>query len=274
MDTVAFIYTPLDAPNVLFQQTKLEQPNTNPPMMQAIREVAYAIAKKKPGWTVVLQTNRLLKVYERDEGLGSVMFDFNDNLSIKSRRITAAYPSRKKTTTKDPRKAYRIVLKYFAPLSLTERLNTATKDVRSAMYSLNASKNSDIQNAKSTLFRYMENYVEAHWGEVCSAATNAAAGNKAIVDIIQSYPKKNQESRDMQGITKALDSGAGFIVVIRGDTYYMCNRDGVNLCDYTNETLPDEYKRSIGLLKLVEDKQYIPDVGYRYATGVFFVMEK
>ena len=40
---------------------------------------------------------------------------------------------------------------------------------------------------------------------------------------------------------------------------------------YTNEELTDDIKSKLGMLKLVEDGQLFPDIGYRISPDAFLI---
>ena len=59
------------------------------------------------------------------------------------------------------------------------------------------------------------------------------------------------------------------VVLLRDGMYYMCTIAGVHLETYTQSDLPDSYKRSIGMLKLVDDNTSVPGIGYRLDETAF-----
>jgi hypothetical protein len=59
------------------------------------------------------------------------------------------------------------------------------------------------------------------------------------------------------------------------DVYIALNRGSSKTNDfnrYTSETLPEELRVKIGLLKLSNDETFVADVGLRKATNVFSVL--
>jgi hypothetical protein len=60
-------------------------------------------------------------------------------------------------------------------------------------------------------------------------------------------------------------------VVISGDKYVL-QRAGTSFFTKTSEQLPVEIRSAVGMLKLVEDGQFVKDVGYRHKSDAFLVI--
>jgi hypothetical protein len=60
-------------------------------------------------------------------------------------------------------------------------------------------------------------------------------------------------------------------VMLRGDKYVL-HRNNMPIFALTSEYLPEQVRRAIGLLKLIDDGQFVRDVGYRHKADQFLVV--
>ena len=73
----------------------------------------------------------------------------------------------------------------------------------------------------------------------------------------------------MKKIKEAFDNGKSVVVAFDGTHYIVKSKEGIKTL--SDETLPYEVRRKVGLLKLVQDGQMISDVGCR-VDGATFVL--
>jgi hypothetical protein len=102
---------------------------------------------------------------------------------------------------------------------------------------------------------------------------------KNMEAYLQAYPnlltKKGRydDARANYGVVKkikeAFDNGKSVVVAFDGTHYIVKSEEGVKTL--SDETLPYEMRRKVGLLKLVQDGQMISDVGCR-VDGATFVL--
>lgn len=75
---------------------------------------------------------------------------------------------------------------------------------------------------------------------------------------------------DMRNIIEKADKRTALVLLDRGG-YIVRSEEHVAI--YNDETLPMEMRKSLGLLKLVQnDEQFIPDVGVRVNAHTFLVL--
>jgi hypothetical protein len=91
---------------------------------------------------------------------------------------------------------------------------------------------------------------------------------------LEAIPEQGEYFMNATAMTRAVGSNHGAIVVMWRDVYNVGkNENGAMAVEvYDNTTLPSGIAMAVGMLKLVEPKQIIPDIGMRIADDSFYVM--
>ena len=94
--------------------------------------------------------------------------------------------------------------------------------------------------------------------------------NKRMADAVRDLPSKLDEYRATQHLWQKLKSKETYIVFIEGVNYFVQRGEDPIEVKQSDE-LPDFMRRAIGLLKLVEDKQVVANVGIRVNETTYLV---
>ena len=76
----------------------------------------------------------------------------------------------------------------------------------------------------------------------------------------------------MKAISDTVQNGKALLVVREGSVYIVKSKEGLKT--YNDSDLPDHMRLKLGMLKLIEDKQYVTDVGFRANSDVFAVLNE
>jgi hypothetical protein len=204
-------------------------------------------------------------IYEDDEFLGKVTITHKGRsykIKVSNDRINAARERGTGYFTEDPVKAQLRIRKTFFKANQDERVEKAAEVAESLLRKEHQSKSWDYRHAKDALLDKAGDF----------AAKNMEAYLQAYPNLL---PKKDKydDTRANYGVVKkikeAFDNGKSVVVAFDGTHYIVKSKEGVKTL--SDETLPYEVRRKVGLLKLVQDGQMISDVGCR-VDGATFVL--
>ena len=204
-------------------------------------------------------------IYEDDEFLGKVTITHKGRsykIKVSNDRINAARERGTGYYTEDPVKAQLRIRKTFFKANQDERVEKAAEVAESLLRKEHQSKSWDYRHAKDALLDKAGDF----------AAKNMEAYLQAYPNLL---PKKSRydDARANYGVVKkikeAFDNGKSVVVAFDGTHYIVKSEEGVKTL--SDETLPYEMRRKVGLLKLVQDGQMISDVGCR-VDGATFVL--
>jgi hypothetical protein len=248
---------------------------TVPHTQAQIYDTLDMLVSSKPNWRFVatdfVRPDSITRVYtdfniyEDDEFLGKVTITHKGRsykIKVSNDRINAARERGTGYYTEDPVKAQLRIRKTFFKANNDERVEKAAEVAESLLKKENQSKAWEYRHAKDALLDKAGDF----------AAKNMEAYLQAYPNLL---PKKSRydDARANYGVVKkikeAFDNGKSVVVAFDGTHYIVKSEEGVKTL--SDETLPYEMRRKVGLLKLVQDGQMISDVGCR-VDGATFVL--
>jgi len=248
---------------------------TVPHTQAQIYDTLDMLVSSKPNWRFVatdfVRPDSITRVYtdfniyEDDEFLGKVTITHKGRsykIKVSNDRINAARERGTGYYTEDPVKAQLRIRKTFFKANQDERVEKAAEIAESLLKKENQSKAWEYRHAKDALLDKAGDF----------AAKNMEAYLQAYPNLL---PKKSRydDARANYGVVKkikeAFDNGKSVVVAFDGTHYIVKSEEGVKTL--SDETLPYEMRRKVGLLKLVQDGQMISDVGCR-VDGATFVL--
>jgi hypothetical protein len=105
--------------------------------------------------------------------------------------------------------------------------------------------------------------------EVTAAAAIAAGGNAKQINGI---PETRDDRDTVATVYDALHNKHGRFVMLNGSDYIVTKSINFEPEVYSTDTLPIQIKLSIGLLKLIEDNNFMRAVGFRLNATTFYVL--
>ena len=287
-------------PNVLWARNNERQyaleptPFIRPPL----DELIHTVAIKHPEWTFIadapwgyaraiedsgVQSRDIIEVpiadfevFHDKEKLGSISANgylrnkpafqmINHRISEKRQRGTG-------TKTTDIKKALRIVEKEFGRRSMSEKLSLIKAEgvgaISTAWY--NTKSNSD------TVQRYFLRHMEEYLAENYEKYRDIAIGKGAKTDMLDKWDDHMRATQVATEIKEAHDVGNALFVHTTSTLYAAIgtlNKD-VAYHTWTSDTVPDVVRRKVGMLKLVENNTFLPDIGFRISDDVFLILKE
>ena len=216
------------------------------------------------------------KVYHEGEELGTIELSRrggDDVIAVGNERIDRARARSRAYRTMDADKAILMAKKMFSKKNVNERVKTSeylaekvlTKGVWQREREINKREN-EVEGAafsfiKGVGYKFFLEYLEKE--EVPSARDKL----KKIMEEIVTYQadmvtiKKVQENYDKEITALVIRDGGSYIV-----------KQGDQLNNYDDTTLPEAMRMKLGMLKLVGDEHYVADVGCRVSNEVFVLL--
>lgn len=184
-----------------------------------------------------------------------------DNQRLSDKRLRGGWS---RSTKLD--KAVKDVLKNFRPKDTTEMVRERTATVHSVVGQVVQEAQREFMNPYATLNRQLTNFVMSNWSMLSPMFT------EADITFDPKLPEIYAASIKAKEMGESLTTG-GLYIIVRFDDYLVVRPSG-DVEIKTSEELPAEVRRKLGILKLVEVKQYVPDMGVHCAKDTYFITGK
>lgn len=246
-----------------------------------LKPILDALLIDKPLWTFqlggrlyrgsdVLQTIHILNDgetlgYVRRGRVGS-----EEKYLVGNERIDKQMQRRSYYSTSDVSKALAKIKKTFSSQTTAEILEKAESAASEAMYETRQKKWYEYTHIKSQV-------------DKAAVAFINGAGRQMFLEYMQVHEPKvaeqvvkgdevHAEYKHMEEIGKALEISKALVVTQKGSVYNVKSEG--NIVRYTDADLPEFIKPKLGMLKLIGDKQYITNCGFRVSDNTFVVMNE
>lgn len=158
----------------------------------------------------------------------------------------------------------------FARITLEEVMSELAQGIKQIVCGASNTK----RNRFSMVFEeYAGSTTRAHvmenWDSFLPLLVQKARDTNAVTKIM-GLPELYAEAMKMGTLSDAVISG-GVVVRICGATYGVYDIVTGHIEQYTTDTLPNGYKRAIGMLKLLSDDDALPNIGLRVSESVFYL---
>lgn len=240
-----------------------------------------AVAIKYPQWQLKakrfnyegsLVNATTLKVYEFDvfekrENLGTIgMAWYNRERAfwLENHRIANQRERGYGTKTKDLKKALRHIAKNFSPKVADEKIEEAYGKAHNILRQLGGQKNHEFRNALQTVLPSLTPYIIENWDELsklCQGDTNVAREADKLVECYR-------ESKIASEIAD-IPLGKQTVVMIDGNDYILRTAGATVIL--SSEQLPPHIRLGVGMLKLVEPRVMMKDIGCKIEDNIFVI---
>jgi len=188
---------------------------------------------------------------------------------IDNPRIRELRARGKGASTKDLKKAVKLVESNFTPRSLMEVIEEASKDVSSRVGHTATKKrymvDDVMRRAMPGLRKYLRNNADAMMPTFIQEGVHPSA--------VESFPEVYDSFRAALLQAECVERDAGHIVIIRKGQYVVTTGKGTLVGTYDNSTLPEELKAKLGVLKIFEDTdEPVETIGQRISDNVFYLL--
>ena len=233
-----------------------------------MEDVIKEIARKHPDWILSstgIEEARKFTVYHKSDTsnpLGYINEDYKyvrgercRLFTIDNWRIAEMRQRGSRIETSKPKEALKAVEKYFYPLTVQEYTDQAFRHAHHLIHSELSNTQSTLSNTMRKLHQPMITFAHKHWDTFLNMLT--ADERTEALSLLQHQQLVNAA----KALYTELDTKKCLTVYLTNGKYTV--QQGEVLQEYVSETLPEHIKTKVGLLKLVENRQVVPEVGVR-----------
>lgn len=249
-----------------------------------LKEVLWELASKYPLWQFKA-TEPPVRIYDlvgaiqtsftvslNSEKLGTISRTrsktSNSAIAIACKRIADKMARRSCYITDDPKKAIAKVRKEFVPMTVAETIQAAMGTAIAESHSIFSDKRSEYRN-------YLVNVQEAaikfckNDGHKVFVEHLERTGDRTTLSRMNAVNELSSEMMTISSVRDKIGKAGSALVVLDEGKYLVKILDDLQLYDDT--TLPQYMREKLGLLKLVQPKQFISSAGYRVSEEVFVI---
>lgn len=246
-----------------------------------IEPVLLKLLTTKPMWSYKLSAHSQDKgffrvyVYDGDEELGyferEVVYrgrsgERVEMIEIRNHRIAKVQERRNFKLTGDVAKAVSIIKKHFGaklPDELVAEAKGKAQDViRRAAWGHDRAANDMERTISSSAFAYVMSDPKSDFMTFL-----VDTGRSNIVTAMQKYEEISAEMKSLEAIREQFEKNKSALVVKYEGKYIVKFGDNINL--YSDDTLPMEFRGKLGMLKLVENEQFVSNAGCKVTDEIF-----
>lgn len=236
------------------------------------------LTRTKPQWMfhvteIVGCAANEFTIYEDGEALGKVDIGWRGSrqyLRVSNTRIDRSYERATMMHTQDPEKAALCIRKNFYTKSLAERAEEARSTIKQALAVEHNSKVVVYNGTRSTALKFADTFAEQNSQQYLAQFPQA---QKTYAKL----PELKAGLLCVETIRKKFDTNKMLLVLLggAGTNIYRVSQAGggtAGFDTYTDDTLPEDLRTKIGMLKLLENKQTLSIAGFRLNDKVFAVL--
>jgi len=256
-------------------------------VMTLIDPVVSRLATLNPLWNFVVTSTtynngngRLaadFKVMLDSEELGHIGTSYMGNrgrvISITNDRIGKNRERSSSYRTSDAEKAVLMAKKMFGKMNPSERISKAWDEAERVVTRASWNKERERSNyqgiVKSELIQWAEGKGFALFMEYLQKEAVPHIKQK-IDNAREKLEVLNTEMKTIERVQKDFGDRSTALVVKDAGKYLVKTKDNVDMYDDNN--LPLDMRMKLGMLKLVEDEQYLTDVGCKVTSEIFVLL--
>ena len=264
---------PMDLPNVHAPENK--EAVGRHTVVTPLDEVIWELALKNPMWTFKGANNSktmLLSsftVSQSWETLGSIQRSYNNRTG---RHGVEVLNHRLQTRdnvyrTADAAKAIAKIKKTFKPRSVLEIAAKSEEEADTVVRQEKHGKDRVVNKHKEEIKQKAIDYVIKGPGYALFLEYAKKNDDASVANSLEMLAIASNELSTIQGVKDAMGAKKFALIVVDEGKYLVKINDNVQLYDDT--TLPVEFREKLGLLKLVNEKQFVTDVGCRVSKEIY-----
>ena len=216
----------------------------------------------------------VLHILKDNEELGHITYGrvgySNGNLKYKvySHRIDAQLERRNFYSTESVDKAVAKIKKMFGTKTAVELLRDAEGAASSLMHDLRSRKYGEYNSTRQAVDKALMEYATTVGWDAFKEHMQTT--NQTVYNTIEKKQELYAEFQYMDEIESAYRNDKALFVLRCGTLYSVKHNN--NTVRYSDADLPEDMRRKLGMLKLVEPKQYLSRIGFRADQDAFVLL--
>jgi hypothetical protein len=171
------------------------------------------------------------------------------------------------------KKALKHVDKFFGKKNLDEKLKDATTQAQQCIYRVSSDLNQKFDWEWNRIEEVGKQFImRNHFEEFVGYVNENAHPNSHNVNMAE-LPEKFERKMSARQVSDAFDKGKHYLVYVDGQNYAIFRKNEPTQIKVSEE-LPEFIRRSVGLLKLVEDNQIVSGIGCRVNATTYVVLQQ
>jgi hypothetical protein len=164
-------------------------------------------------------------------------------------------------------KAYKHVDKFFGRMNHGEKIEQASQETRDATYRVMQESWYPLRGAWQEVEEIAKTFVVDNLDTFKSYMQTNSDAKPTQIQAVDKLPSLLAECLGMQAIHSSVDKDEHILVLLDGMNYIVKHKNQVEV--KASEELPDYVRRGVGMLKLVEVKHAITNIGVRVDENTF-----
>ena len=208
-----------------------------------------------------------VSVYNGQEPLGRIECKKSEGIVFHNNRVQQEVRrgNGKRTTKLSVAKS--IFAKYFYGITTNERMEVVAYEVGSKLNHTRYNLGSGQQTAEKEMQAFILSQLD----------------NQMLLDTLQAvggatFVKKYQDITHEIGLVNAIESAKindkGYYVLLEGEEYFTWRSDMSTPKRLNRETMPQDLKLALGMLKLAEDDTFLAGAGFKLDQNKFFIRDE
>ena len=263
---------PMDLPNVHAPEN--EGSSGEYRIVSPLAEVIWELALKNPMWTFKgTKTGSMLlskfTISQSWETLGSIERSYNrrdgaNGVEVNNHRLQTRDNVYR---TADAARAIAKVKKTFKPRSVLEIAAKSEEEADTVVRQESYGKEREARKYQDEIKQKAIDYVTKGPGYALFLEYAKKNDDASVANSLEMLAIASNELSTIQGVKDAMGAKKFALIVVDEGKYLVKINDNVQLYDDT--TLPVEFREKLGLLKLVNEKQFVTDVGCRVSKEIY-----
>jgi hypothetical protein len=181
---------------------------------------------------------------------------------IYNERISKSRERGSSTLTTNIKQAIRVIESFFTPAPIRERMGDLCLLGRNNLSMEQRRVERDLRDAHNEISPHIREYIDAHRAHMMQWLSPDVAAKLVVKYEMQDKLKA------MQQMTQ--DANQMLTVLIEGDKYTVLHNGNISVLQ--QEGLPHDMRQRLGMLKLVESGEAVPNVGVRMRPDAFMIV--
>lgn len=212
------------------------------------------------------------KVMDKREELGKIRVDHwcraGKRYWIENFRIDAQKTRGLGFKTKHQANAMKYVAKFFGAKNIEELMDAAEERANHTRGNITNRLSMDVRHLWMLLDDYAGMYMVKNWDSFNGWLSGFATSN--VMDTASKYPEAYGKLEETKKINEVIKNNKAWLVFINNSDYIVKVNGHVSIM--SSEDLPTMVRRNLGMLKLVQDKELITNVGIRVDESTYYVV--